>query len=77
MLFINLIYFRTDKYKAKHNQRRIQNRTLLSLAFIGGSIGGLIAMYVFRHKTKQMAFVVGIPLMLVIQIVLTGIFIYL
>ena len=41
--------------------------TLLGLAFMGGSIGALIAMYVFHHKTKQDYFSVGVPLIMLMQ----------
>ena len=43
--------------------------TLLALAFAGGSIGSLIAMYAFHHKTKKDYFTVGVPLILIMQIV--------
>ena len=42
---------------------------MLGLAFIGGSLGGLIAMYAFQHKTKKDYFTVGIPLIMVMQAV--------
>ena len=44
--------------------------TLLGLCFLGGSLGGLIGMYTFRHKTKQKYFTIGVPLMLITQVVL-------
>ena len=47
---------------------RIRIITLLGLAYMGGSAGGLIAMYVFRHKTKKKYFTVGIPLIMVMQV---------
>ena len=43
--------------------------TLLGLCFIGGSLGGLLAMYVFRHKTQQDYFTVGVPLIIITQII--------
>ena len=48
----------------------IKNITLLGLAFIGGTIGGLIAMYVFRHKTQKDYYTVGLWLMIIMQIIL-------
>src|SRR5690606_413039 len=47
-----------DKNKAIKNQRRIKEKTLLLSSFILGSIGGLLGMYLARHKTKHWYFVV-------------------
>lgn len=58
-----------DKKKAKRNRWRIPERTLLGVAAIGGSLGSLIAMRLFRHKTKHAAFSIGIPIMLAVHIV--------
>ena len=54
-----------DKQKAKKNKWRIPEKTLLGVCLIGGSIGGLISMHLFRHKTKHLRFRLGIPLMLI------------
>lgn len=56
-----------DKQKAKKNLWRIPERTLLLIAALGGSIGSLVGMYTFRHKTKHLKFTLGIPLILAIQ----------
>ena len=48
---------------------RIRIVTLLGLAFIGGSIGSLLAMYLLRHKTRKDYFTVGVPLIIVMQVV--------
>lgn len=56
-----------DKQKAKKNLWRIPERTLLLIAALGGSIGSLVGMYTFRHKTKHLKFTLGIPLILTIQ----------
>lgn len=66
---LTLILFALDKIAAIENRSRIRIVTLLGLAFIGGSIGGLIAMYVFRHKTKKDYFTVGMPLIIIMQLV--------
>lgn len=58
-----------DKIKAKKKLWRIPERVLLGVSAIGGSLGGLIGMRLFRHKTKHPQFFVGIPVMLVIHIV--------
>ena len=58
-----------DKLKAKRGAWRIPEKTLMGVAALGGSIGSLAGMYCFRHKTKHIKFTVGIPLILVAQIV--------
>lgn len=53
-----------DKRKAQKKAWRISEAALLTVAAIGGSLGSLIGMYQFRHKTKHKKFTVGIPLLL-------------
>lgn len=68
---VNLITFTAfgiDKWKAVHKQWRIPEKTLLGLSFIGGAAGGLVAMHLFRHKTRKRKFAVGVPLMLVLHL---------
>lgn len=67
--FITVIAFGVDKIAALEDKTRIRIVTLLGLSFIGGSIGGLIAMFVFRHKIRKDYFMVGVPLIIVMQIV--------
>lgn len=72
LLVVNLIAFFAmwlDKWKAKNDAWRIPESTLMALAFIGGSIGGIAGMYTFRHKTKKPKFYIGMPAILVFQIV--------
>jgi uncharacterized membrane protein YsdA (DUF1294 family) len=64
-----------DKIKAKKKMWRIPERVLLGVSAIGGSIGGLLGMQLFRHKTKHLQFTIGIPVMLVVHIVI-AIFVY-
>ena len=59
-----------DKVKAKKKLWRIPERTLLGLCAIGGSLGGLVGMNLFRHKTLHPQFAIGIPVMLAVQIIL-------
>ena len=59
-----------DKKKAKKNRWRIPEKTLLGIAALGGSLGSLLAMKLFRHKTRHAAFSIGIPILLAVQIVL-------
>lgn len=65
---VTFIAFGIDKFAALNSKSRIRNVTLLGLAFIGGTIGGLIAMYVFRHKTQKDYYTVGLWLMIIMQI---------
>ena len=67
--FVSFAIFALDKFKALERRTRIRIVTLLSLCFFGGTIGGLLAMYLFRHKTKQDFFTVGLPLMLIMQVI--------
>ena len=62
-----------DKLFARSNAWRIPERTLLTAAVIGGSLGVLLAMYAVRHKTRHAKFYLGVPAILVVQI---GIFLY-
>ena len=57
-----------DKGKAKKGAWRIKEKTLFLVSFIGGSIGTLLGMYMFRHKTKHIYFVIGMPLILIFHI---------
>ena len=75
LLLINAIAFflmLADKRKARKKQFRIPEATLMWSAALGGSIGGLCGMYLVRHKTKHVKFTVGIPLILVLQILLAA-----
>lgn len=65
-----------DKAKAKKKAWRIPEATLFIIALIGGSIGSIIGMRIFRHKTKHWYFVVGMPLILIVQIGLIVALIY-
>ena len=66
---LTIIVFGVDKMHAKSNRQRVRIVTLLGLAFIGGSVGALIGMYGFHHKTKKAYFTVGVPLILLMQVV--------
>lgn len=73
LLIINAVAFilmLVDKVKAKKNLWRIPEATLFLVAAIGGSIGSLLGMYTFRHKTKHIKFIVGMPLILAVQIII-------
>lgn len=73
LLLINAAAFvlmLADKRKARKNRWRIPERTLILSAVFGGSIGALLGMYTFRHKTKHLKFTLGIPAILIAQIAL-------
>ena len=73
LLIVNALGFilmLVDKIKAKKNLWRIPEATLFLVAAIGGSIGSLLGMYTFRHKTKHIQFIVGMPLILAAHIVI-------
>ena len=75
LLVLNLIAFFSmwlDKWKAKNNAWRIPESTLMALSLIGGSIGGIAGMYKFRHKTRKPKFFIGIPVILILQIIAVG-----
>ncbi len=61
-----------DKWCSIHKKRRIQEKTFFLLSILGGSIGLLIGMYLFHHKTKKNPFRYGIPLLILIQFVIMG-----
>lgn len=72
-IIMNLIGFALmgiDKYRAKKRSFRIPEATLFIVAIIGGSIGSIIGMYAFRHKTRHWYFVYGMPFILLLQIIL-------
>ena len=71
LLLINaaaFILMLVDKRKARKKRWRIPERTLILSAALGGSIGALLGMYTFRHKTKHLKFTLGIPAILIAQI---------
>ena len=67
--FVAFVMFAIDKVNTAEHRSRIRIVTLLGVAFIGGSVGGLMAMYLLHHKTKKDYFTVGIPLIMIMQVV--------
>lgn len=79
LILINLIGLGSmgaDKAKAKRGAWRIPEKTLFFISLIGGSIGTWAGMYLFRHKTKHWYFVIGMPAILVLQVIAAGAAIY-
>ena len=62
------VQFGVDKAKAKKGQWRIPEQSLFMTALFGGSLGCILGMYVFRHKTKHNSFKYGMPTILLLQI---------
>lgn len=65
---IGLFCMYRDKRKARKRQWRIPESTLFLIALIGGSVGCIIGMYLFRHKTRHWYFVYGMPAILLMQL---------
>lgn len=71
LVIINLVAFAMmgiDKYKAKKRAWRIPEATLFLLVIFGGSIGGILGMFLFHHKTRHWYFLYGFPLILILQL---------
>lgn len=71
ILIINIISFcliGIDKYFAKNNMYRISEKTLVIVSLLLGGIGSFIGMYFFRHKTKHKKFIIGIPIIILLNI---------
>ena len=73
LLGINLLCFilmYIDKRKAMYDRWRIPEKILITIGLLGGSIGGIIGMYTFRHKTQKIKFFLGYPAILIFEIVI-------
>ena len=73
LLLINALGFALmyiDKKKAQLGHWRIRESTLLTVAIAGGSVGTMVGMRLFRHKTKHLKFTLGVPVILVLQVML-------
>jgi uncharacterized membrane protein YsdA (DUF1294 family) len=69
---VSFLMFGADKYFAIKNMWRISEKTLLSAAFVGGSLGALAGQKFFRHKTKK--FNGLLPVLIVVQMLLLGLY---
>ena len=77
LIVINALAFVTfgyDKYQAVKGRWRVPEKTLFLLAIIGGSVGAMAGMRVFRHKTKHNSFVFGLPVIFAVQCVVFSYF---
>ena len=68
MNILGVLVMAVDKRSAVKKKWRIPEKQLFLVSLLGGSIGTLTGMYLFRHKTKHWYFVVGMPLILIIQV---------
>ena len=72
-IVINILGFLAmgiDKWKAKRHARRIPENTLFMFTVLGGGVGTIAGMYLFRHKTKKKYFTIGMPLILILEVIL-------
>lgn len=69
MNLVTFIVFAIDKANACAHRSRIRIVTLLGLSFAGGSVGGLIAIYLLHHKTQKDYFTVGMPMIIIMHVV--------
>ena len=72
---LTFLIYGVDKWKAQRDRWRIPEDTLIWLAVAGGSVGALLGMNLFRHKTKHRKFFLGIPAILLVQLGLLYFFI--
>ena len=73
LIIINIIGFYvmwSDKRKAQKGKWRIPENTLFLITLLGGGIGTIAGMYTFRHKTQKLKFTIGLPAILILEIVL-------
>ena len=68
MSLVSFLVMGSDKRRAKQGARRVPEARLFLLALLGGGIGGLLGMYVFRHKPRHLHFVIGFPLIAAVQL---------
>ena len=77
LIAVNVVAFLlygADKIKAKQGAWRIPEKTLLGIAVIGGSVGAIIGMNFFHHKTKHWYFKYGLPAILLVQLAIAAYF---
>ena len=73
---LSVIFCLLDKYYAVNNKWRIPEKTLFLLSLLGGAMGMYVTMCLIRHKTRHKRFMIGLPLIIIAQIVLITIVIF-
>lgn len=71
LLLINIVSFAlygSDKVRAHRHEERIPERVLLGIALLGGSLGAGLGMWIFRHKTRHIRFVLLVPLLVAVHL---------
>lgn len=79
LLIVNLVTwvpYGVDKRKAIKGAWRIPEKTLILSAVIGGSVGALAGMMMFRHKTRKAKFMIGVPVIFVVQCIVLAFVVY-
>lgn len=66
---VSFVVYGIDKYRAKKHKWRVSEKVLIGLATVGGFVGAITGMQIFRHKTKHMKFVIGVPVITILWIV--------
>lgn len=72
--FITFVAMYIDKKKAKKGKWRTKESTLFTLVLLGGGVGGIAGMYLFKHKNRKTRFVIGFPAILIIEIICVIVF---
>lgn len=73
---IGFLLMGIDKYKASKEKWRIQELTFMIISFLGGSIGILIGMTIFKHKINKKKFSLGVPIFYILNIIVNRIIVY-
>lgn len=79
LCIINILSFSLmgiDKFKARRGLWRIPEKTLFLSALLGGAMGSILGMKLFRHKTKHRSFTIGMPCLFLLNVAALGLFIY-
>lgn len=67
---VAVVFCVADKIKARKRMRRISEKTLFTVSFLGGAVGMYVTMLIIRHKTKHKRFMFGLPVIILLQIVI-------
>ena len=73
---VTFFLYGIDKRKARRSKWRIEESTLLWWAVLGGSIGAILGIKIWHHKTQRKKFAVGVPMILLTQIMIIGLIYY-
>lgn len=76
MNILGIYFMYLDKKKARHKKWRTKESTFFLLALLGGSLGILLGMRKYRHKTKHLSFTIGIPCIIILQLIVIGFVLY-